>query len=68
MIWTRFDEQYPPQDGQARLIVWYKGPERERHLGVAWRDVELFKQEHNITEADELTYWVVLTDPEDQNV
>ena len=66
MKWIKFDDEYPPHDGQARLVVWFKGPERQKHLGVSWVDIEAFKHEWHISEQDVLAYWTVLTDPEDQ--
>lgn len=61
-IWTAFTEIEPEDTGEALLIVWNKGADRQ--LAVAWKGVENFRSEHNVGNGDKLLFWMYLPDPE----
>lgn len=63
--WISFEDRDPIETGEPKLIVWNKGS--ERHLGIAWGTVDLFRKDMEMKEGDTLRYWMYLTDPEVQS-
>ena len=66
MIWHKFEDIPPPNDDKPKLIVWYQGISKVKHLAVAWHSLDELTLCHGFQPGDVMRYWTELTDPEEQ--